>query len=205
MKSSESAPTGEPILHCTQRGWHRKKQPEQVRAALIQRAAELAAREGLAGVTVQAVADAAGVTKGGFFHHFPHKQALLDAVFDAFMAEREREIDALIAADLQPTGRFTRAYITAAFDEMARRGESLHIPLSFSMMTSPVMCQRWNQWLTVRLQQHQLTDSHPLHEVARLAMDGAWLAGSLEVHSAIQDAHILKNHLLALTRESESS
>lgn len=98
MKSPQFVSSAGETPTC-QRGWHRKKQPEQVRAALIQCAAELAARQGLTGVTVQAVSDAAGVTKGGFFHHFPHKQALLDAVFDAFMAEREQEIDALIAAD----------------------------------------------------------------------------------------------------------
>ncbi|MCP2231102.1 MULTISPECIES: TetR/AcrR family transcriptional regulator [Erwinia] len=204
MKSSQSGSSAGETPSC-QRGWHRKKQPEQVRAALIQCAAELAARQGLSGVTVQAVSDAAGVTKGGFFHHFPHKQALLDAVFDAFMAEREQEIDALMAADPHPGGRFTRAYITTAFEEMSQRGENIHIPLSLSMMASPALCQRWNAWLAGRLQQHQLTDSHPLHEVARLATDGAWLSGSLEVHSAVRDAQILKNHLLALTRESEPS
>jgi hypothetical protein len=44
----------------------RIKQPELVRRALLDHAAKLAVEQGLAAVTVQAVSDAAGVTKGGF-------------------------------------------------------------------------------------------------------------------------------------------
>ena len=53
---------------------HRKKQPEQVRRTLLDCAARIAAEQGIANVTVQAVAEAAGVTKGGLFHHFPEQK-----------------------------------------------------------------------------------------------------------------------------------
>lgn len=190
---------------CCERGYKRKKQPQQVRAALIHCAAELAAELGLTGVTVQAVAAAAGVTKGGFFHHFPHKQALLDAVFDSFMAENELAIDRQMAADESTSGCFTRAYISVAFDDILQAEKSLRISLSLSMMASPELCTRWASWLTGRLQRHQETDSHPQHEVARLAADGAWLAYSLGNGCGIRDPLSLKNHLLTLTRERNSS
>ncbi len=51
-------------------GYKRKKQPELVKSQLIDAAIEIASRNGLANITVQAVADLAGVTKGGFLHHF---------------------------------------------------------------------------------------------------------------------------------------
>ncbi|RYG89090.1 MAG: TetR/AcrR family transcriptional regulator, partial [Alphaproteobacteria bacterium] len=69
----------------------RKKQPELVRRALIDHAARLAVEQGLAAVTVQAVSDAAGVTKGGFMHHFPSKQALVDAVFTELIEIIDRD------------------------------------------------------------------------------------------------------------------
>ncbi|MBP8939478.1 MAG: helix-turn-helix transcriptional regulator, partial [Agrobacterium sp.] len=56
----------------------RKKQPEIVRRSLLDCAAKLAADQGVAALSIQAVADAAGVTKGGLFHHFASKQALLE-------------------------------------------------------------------------------------------------------------------------------
>lgn len=186
---------------CCDRGYKRKKQPEQVRAALLQCAAELAALEGLSGVTVQAVSAAAGVTKGGFFHHFPHKQALLEAVFERFLAENEQAIDSVMARDGLSSGCFTRAYISVAFDDILQAEKSLRMPLSVSMMASPELCERWSLWLAGRLQRHHETDSLPQHEVARLAADGAWLAYSLGHARAIHDALSLKNTLLTLTRE----
>lgn len=190
--------------NCCLRGWFRKKQPEQVRAALIQSAAELAAQQGLSAVTVQAVAQAAGVTKGGFFHHFPHKQALLDAVFDAFEAEHDREIDRLIAEDDQAWGCFTRAYVMMAFRDILQEEASLHVPLSLSMMNSADLCERWSRWLAGRLQQHQSTDSHPQHEIVRLAADGAWMVHSLKLHASVGAPLALREQLLMATRRSDT-
>ena len=49
-------------------------------------AKKLAIESGISAITVQAVASAAGVTKGGFLHHFPSKQALGLAVIDEILA-----------------------------------------------------------------------------------------------------------------------
>ncbi|MGO7697024.1 TetR/AcrR family transcriptional regulator, partial [Rhizobium leguminosarum] len=59
---------------------NRKKQPDVVRQALLDCATKLALEHGLAAVSFQAVASAAGVTKGGLFHHFPYKRLLIGEV-----------------------------------------------------------------------------------------------------------------------------
>ena len=59
----------------------RVKDPQAVRRRLMDEAKKLAIESGISAITVQAVASAAGVTKGGFLHHFPSKQALIDAIF----------------------------------------------------------------------------------------------------------------------------
>jgi AcrR family transcriptional regulator len=87
----------------------RAKQPEQVRHALLDCTAAVAMDHGVAGVTVQAVATAAGVTKGGLFHHFASKQALIEGLFADLLARLDAEIDVTIAADPKPRGGFTRA------------------------------------------------------------------------------------------------
>lgn len=51
-----------------------------VRTALLDAAEQLVLRRGFGGTGVTAIADAAGVTKGAFFHHFSDKQALADAL-----------------------------------------------------------------------------------------------------------------------------
>lgn len=185
--------------------YHRKKQPAQVRNALIECAASLAVSQGLNGITVQAVAMAAGVTKGGFFHHFPHKQALLDAMFDDFLVEIDGDIDRLIAEDRDTVGCFTRAYVNVSFNEIMQGSCSRRVPLSLSMMGSPALCQRWASWLSDRLERHRHTDCLPIHRVVRLAADGAWLAESLGNSVGLNDRLTLRDYLLTLITESDPS
>ena len=44
----------------------------------------------MAGVTLDAVSQAAGVSKGGLLHHFPNKMALLDGLFDDLIGKLRR-------------------------------------------------------------------------------------------------------------------
>src|SRR3546814_11626652 len=70
----------------------RRKAPETVRRALLDGAAAIAASHGLAAISVQTVADSAKVTKGGLFHHFPNKQALVEGV----LADQFEKLDAVL-------------------------------------------------------------------------------------------------------------
>src|SRR3546814_11650537 len=67
-----------------------RKAPETVRRALLDGAAAIAASHGLAAISVQTVADSAKVTKGGLFHHFPNKQALVEGVLADQRSEERR-------------------------------------------------------------------------------------------------------------------
>src|SRR3546814_17071352 len=62
------------------------------------------------------VADSAKVTKGGLFHHFPNKQALVEGVLADQFEKLDAVLDDIIAADRLPYGRFTSAYVTLIFD-----------------------------------------------------------------------------------------
>ncbi|MFC3690438.1 TetR/AcrR family transcriptional regulator [Aquipuribacter hungaricus] len=54
--------------------------PEQLDAAILDAAAEVFARHGFAGTSVQQVADTVGYSKTGLLRRFPSKQALYDGV-----------------------------------------------------------------------------------------------------------------------------
>lgn len=178
----------------------RKKQPEQVRRALLDNAARMAAEHGIAGVTVQAVAGAAGVTKGGLFHHFPNKKAMVDAVFDDLLEQCGQRIDALLAEDPVQHGRFTRAYVKVLFEENGENALDPWKALSMSMITEPVLQQMWGNWMSHRLARHGDTDNDPMLEIVRLAADGAWLAFMSQTHEALlPDVTGLRERLIALT------
>lgn len=156
--------------------YKRKKQPELVRRALLDHAARLAVEQGLAVVTVQAVSDAAGVTKGGFLHHFPSKQALITAVFEELLGAIDQDLDRRVEADNERYGVFTRAYLNAVFDIGVDAGGGSWASLSMSWLTDPNLRALWAKWFEDRLAQHRDTDGDVKLAIVRLAADGLWLS-----------------------------
>lgn len=178
-------------------GYERKKQPELVRRTLIDCAAHLAIERGLQAVTVQAVADAAGVTKGGLFHHFPNKEKLIDAVLADQIDKFDAVIEATLANDGNSYGCFTRAYVIANLSvaEFAPATESTCVAL----LTDPVARAQWSDWLRDRLTRHHATDSAPELEIVRYAADGVWLSDLQRVASDLRmDRDELRKRLIAL-------
>ena len=183
-------------------GPNRKKQPEEVRRKLLDSAASLAVEQGLASVSIQAVADAAGVTKGGLFHHFPNRQALIDAVSQDLLAQLDVEIDRHLLADKGGRGTFTRAYVRAMFDDRALGSKSPWAALTMSLIADPGSSRAWDAWLNARLVRHAATDSGTLLEVVRLAADGAWLAQVVRPDGGADSSDVaLIAQLMAMTEE----
>ena len=178
----------------------REKQPEQVRRALLEQAARCAVDQGLGSLTLQAVADAASVTKGGLLHHFPSKQALIDAVFQDLLQKLDAQIDRLISEDDSKRGAFTRAYIDAFFQVTLEGAESPWAALSISCMTDPHLRTLWSDWMQKRLTRHAETDDHPDLKIARYAADGIWLANLTETNGlSAKELDALRAQLKNLT------
>jgi AcrR family transcriptional regulator len=72
-------------------------------------------RAGAAGLTLDAVATAAEVSKGGLLYHFPTKQALVAALVEDVLDRFETDVDARAAADPRPRA-WAHAYVDATFD-----------------------------------------------------------------------------------------
>ncbi|MDQ8730234.1 TetR/AcrR family transcriptional regulator [Bradyrhizobium sp. LHD-71] len=190
--------------HRTMENLHRrKKQPDVVRRNLLDCAARLAAEHGLASLTIQAVSDAAGVTKGGLLHHFPNKQALVEAVFFDLLEQLDHDIDTRMAADPESRGRFTRAYLGACFFDRPDADERrIWSALSVTSITDPMMRRLWSQWLEARLERHRETDTGLVFDMVRLAADGIWLAYVVEAeHKVSTDLPSLRARLIAMTRD----
>ena len=58
-----------------------KKQPEVIRKRILEQATILVSQKGISGVSIQNIATAVGITKGGIFHHFPNKEILIEEKF----------------------------------------------------------------------------------------------------------------------------
>ena len=149
--------------------YHRKKRPELVRRALLDCAAKLALEQGLSAVTVQAVCHAAGVTKGALFHHFPSKQALVEGVVADLIAQLDAEIDAAMAKDPRPYGRYTRAYVDITLHDPMMTEGSQWAALHISILAEPPLRRMVSAWFAERLHRHRDTDGSADLEFVRLA------------------------------------
>jgi AcrR family transcriptional regulator len=71
-------------------------QPEETRQRLLAAAARTFARQGYAGASLDAVAEAAGLTKGAVYWHFASKMDLFLALLDERLATKVAELPALL-------------------------------------------------------------------------------------------------------------
>ena len=81
---------------------------QQIDEGILDRAAALFARHGFEHTSLQAVADAVGLSKAGLLHHFPSKDALHEAVLALADALGRRVLDQVATMPLGPD-RYARA------------------------------------------------------------------------------------------------
>lgn len=84
------------------------------RQSILHAAAAIAGRDGVAAVTLDAVAAEAGVSKGGLLYHFPTKNALIAAVQLDVIMRFERTVFQRAADDPRPAA-LAHAYVDATF------------------------------------------------------------------------------------------
>jgi AcrR family transcriptional regulator len=99
-------------------------------------------RDGPQGVSIDAVLVESGMSKGGFFHHFPSKAALLGGLLERLLAVVAAQAAASMQGDLRRHARSLRAKIALTFDippaEGARR-RALVLALLAGAMESPAV------------------------------------------------------------------
>lgn len=127
----------------SEKATRRSPRGESRRAAIIDAAAREFAQHGFHGASIAAVADRVGITQSGVLHHFPSKEALLDAVVQRRFAEDAELADRLGLGEASPL---------AGYDTIVARNEA-----------DPT----WVQFLTV-ITADGLTEDNPAHELIRL-------------------------------------
>jgi AcrR family transcriptional regulator len=88
------------------------------RERVLTAAVDLFARQGYDATSVAEVIAQAGVAKGGFYHHFASKEALLYEVYGDLITRQLAAMDAILARRL-PAGATVRALITDLVESTA--------------------------------------------------------------------------------------
>lgn len=163
-------------------GRKRRNDPAALRYRLLAVAGKIAIEKGVGSLTLDAVAQGAGVSKGGLLHHFRSKRALLDALFETILFWLERRIAAFASGDTDAFGRFTRAYLMTVthLDADSIEQNRLFGVLSLAMATDMVLRERWQGWIKDQMALYgEMADSPELW-IVQYAADGLWLADMTE-------------------------
>jgi len=95
------------------------KKSLETRLKIFKACSDILTREGLINLTLQSVADEAGISKGGLLYHFETKQALIEALFEYHNNIFETRLEELVEAEGEKPGAFLRAYAKASAEQMA--------------------------------------------------------------------------------------
>jgi AcrR family transcriptional regulator len=139
------------------------------RDQLLDAAEALLAEAGTRALTLAAVAQRAGVSKGGLLYHFATKKTLVAALVERLITEFDEAVGRY--DDGTPAGH-ARAYVQATFDALAaapqsqRRWAAVIAAATDAHMLEPLRqaLRRWHR-----------RDADPVESrIARLAADGLW-------------------------------
>ena len=178
----------------------------RTRQALLDAAAQAIVAHG-PGVSLDAIAREAGVSKGGLLHHFRSKEALLVGLVDEWLARFEaavlRQLDD--DKDNDRPGRLTRAHIRATFDDEAAVDNGLwgHTSVLTALLAVPEVLARSQE--SERRWRRELADDG-LHPQRALlighALDGASMTELFEGRVDGAEREQTRALLLALTEET---
>ena len=96
---------------------HEKKPPSLTREHILQAAGRQVMSEGASGLTLEAVAKNAGISKGGLLYHFPSKEALILGMIDAHFEWIKQVIleEKSRLPHPEAPGAWHRAFVEASF------------------------------------------------------------------------------------------
>ena len=189
--------------------------PRQSRALLcrdrlLDAAAALVPRRGAGELTLDAVAERAGVSKGGLLYHFPSKDALIQAMIARMVEAFNFEVQAAVAKEPAGPGRLTRAMIKVGFDHpkgMIQKDERLRRALLAAVASKPSLLEpvRANvrKWLAA-LEEDGLPAGVSLLVIA--VMDGVCFWKMFQLHSpSVANISTLKKILNELASSGTSA
>ncbi|KAF0836619.1 TetR/AcrR family transcriptional regulator [Nocardia caishijiensis] len=147
------------------------------RPKLIEAALRVVEERGITALTLDAVADEAGMTKRGLIYHFPSKHDLITGIHEDLAARIERELVEATGGEPEEASLVerTKGYVRAAL----RAPTTVEMRLIMEAANEPEWMEPWlrvyRRWFPEGEQPVEELDEVALRcLVARMAADGAW-------------------------------
>jgi AcrR family transcriptional regulator len=156
---------------------------DATRRSVLAAAAEIVVREGASKLTLDAVAEGCGLSKGGILHHFSTKDSLISAMIEDVVGQFEADLQRNVQGETGP-GSFARAFLRACLDRNGIVTRTLKVSAGIvaavainAQLLAPLR-SRYDEWIA-RLEDDGIDPA--IAELVRSAADGLWLGDVLEL------------------------
>ncbi len=133
-------------------------------------------KQGAGHLTLEAVAERAGISKGGLLYNFPSKEALLKAMLSNLLErfDADRSAEKLTASFSGQPAPDLKAFVKAGFQEAADR-EQVSAALLAAGANDPRLLAPVKEWHEAHFREFANGKRHPLRVLMlMLAVDGLW-------------------------------
>jgi len=148
----------------------------RTRASILAAGNDVVRTAGVSGLTLDRVAEVAGISKGGLLYHYPTKQALIVGMLEATLGTADDRLNTLADANGRTSGSFAQAYL-----DYVRSGDHAHDSSATSIFAAAALedgdlspAQRqFAAWQDRLVSNDDLDETTAL--LARVVGDGLWL------------------------------
>ncbi len=146
------------------------------RLLILDAASRVVLDKGASALTLESVAEQAGISKGGLLYHFPNKESLIAGMIERLIAEFDDSLERELSKN---DGDWLAAYIRASFEVNPER-ERISCALCAVIATNPSLLEplqaRFAEW---QAKAASTSISPEIGTIVRLALDGMWLSDLL--------------------------
>jgi AcrR family transcriptional regulator len=167
---------------------------------ILDTAIQVSVQEGIKGLTIDNVAKAAGMSKGGVFYHYKSKEELLEAMVNHIIDQFESESCKLQESGMDPLTATIESSLSGSPDQHNRICAMVAAVAHDRTIPSRTSC-RFEDWI-MELQAAGVARGTAL--LVAHAIDGFFIASAFEMSLDInRDREALKARLLQVVAEDE--
>jgi len=150
------------------------------REAMLDAAEAVVLKQGVAKLTLDAVAKQAGASKGGVMYNFPSKNALLSALVERIIAGNAQGIAAAAAKMPDSATRKLKAYVKNSVDDL-QGDDRVSGALLAAVANNPKLVERMRMFIEQRFAETSKGMDFERAAVVHLATEGLWFMELLQV------------------------
>lgn len=149
---------------------------------ILNAASKIVNQQGIFNLTLEAVAEEAGFSKGGLLYHYPSKEALLKGMVEHLASNYDEKVKGDMHQQSDKPGKWIRSYVNVTFNETAENKHKNATLLAAKAVDAElldpvrVVYEGWK---------NDMANDHidPIKAaVIQLAADGIWLSELFDIN-----------------------